>query len=654
MDFFAHQDRARRKTALMLVLFTAAVAAIIAALYKALGFLLLYRGRPTGFDPQLLGGVAAATLTLIGLGSLYKIRQLRRGGGAAVAELLGGRPVAANAADGHEQRLLNVVEEMAIASGVPIPAVYVLDEDGINAFAAGFTTADAVLTVTRGCLRKLTRDELQGVIAHEFSHILNGDMRLNIRLMGAVHGILLIALIGANVMRFSYGGSSGGSRVRRGGGPFILLAGAMTVIGYIGVFFANLIKAAVSRNREFLADAAAVQFTRNPSGIAGALKKIGGLSAGSEIGNEHAPEMSHFYFAKGIGDSLFSIFSTHPPLAERIKRLEPGFRGTFAEIPGDFLAPLDDELPVVAAGFARGMSGTEFAAGEVVAQVGTLTADGISYAAALLRALPPALLQAARTCDGARVVLLGLLLDARPEIRAKQRRLLGLEQETTALAAVEGILPLLDGLDPRLRLPLADLAVAALRTLGEAPTRRFMDEVEALVSADGKITLFELMMATMIGRRLRPRLGPPDRGGERRGHGGSLLESCTIIFSAFARASSDKQGMIHRTYELGARKFFGDRRPEILNAEACSAERVRQVLDRVGQAPPQVKKRILGALAEMALADAIVTVEEAELLRTVADGLGCPVPPLTATLLPAATPRGRTPSPCSTGSGSSS
>jgi len=500
---------------------------------------------------------------------------------------------------------------------------------GINAFAAGFTSADAVVTVTRGCLRKLSRDELQGVIAHEFSHILNGDMRLNIRLMGVVHGILLIALIGANVLRYSYSGSSSSSRSRRSGGPFILVAVAMMIIGYIGVVFANLIKAAVSRNREFLADSSAVQFTRNPSGIAGALKKIGGLNAGSEIGNEHAAEMSHFYFAKGLDNSLFAIFSTHPPLAERVKRLEPGFRGTFPEIPGDFLAPLDEGIPVLAAGLVQGTSRADVVAGEVVAGVGTLTADGINYAASLLKALPPELFRAARNCDGARAILLGLLIGARPEIRTIQRQLLGLGQEATAPAAVEGFLPLLVSLDPRLRLPLADVAVAALRSLGVPAIRRFTDEVEALVSADGRITLFELMLATMIGRRLRPLIGPPDRGGERRGGAGSLIQGCTVIFSAFARASSEKQGVIRRTYELGAREFFGERRPGILSVEECRAERVRQALERVRQAPPQVKKRILGALARMALSDTTVTVEEAELLRTVADGLGCPVPPLT-------------------------
>ncbi len=632
MDFFAHQDRARRQTALMLALFAAAVAAIIAALYKVVGFLLLYQGRPNGFDPQLLGIVAAAGLSLIGLGSLYKILQLRDGGGAAVAALLGGRLVAPDTADGHERRFLNVVEEMAIASGVPIPTVYVVDEEGINAFAAGFTTADAIVTVTRGCLRKLTRDELQGVVAHEFSHILNGDMRLNIRLMGLVHGILLIALIGTQVLRFSFGSRSSGSRARHGGGgPFVLLAVAMMVIGYIGVLFANLIKAAVSRNREFLADSSAVQFTRNPSGIAGALKKIGGLGAGSEIGNEHAAEMSHFYFAKGTGNSLFSIFSTHPPLAERVRRLEPGFRGTFPEIPDGFLAPLDEEIPVLAAGFAQRASGTPAAAAEIVASVGTMTADGIGYAAALLKSLPPELLQAARTCDGARAILLGMLLDVRPQIRSIQRQLLGLEPGATTAAAVEELLPLLDAIDPRLRLPLADLAVASLRTLGVPSAGRFMDEIDALISADGRITLFELMLATMIGRRLRPLLGRPGRGGGRRGTGESLLRCCTVIFSAFARASSEKQGAIRRCYDLAAREFFGDRAPEILGVEECRADGIRKAMDRASQAPPQVKKRILGALARMAVADATVTVEESELLRTVADGLGCPVPPLTAT-----------------------
>jgi hypothetical protein len=511
-----------------------------------------------------------------------------------------------------------------------------VDEDGINAFAAGYTSADAVVTVTRGCLRKLTRDELQGVIAHEFSHILNGDMRLNIRLMGLVHGILLIALIGANVLRHTFDGSSGSPRSRRSGGPFTLVAVAMMIIGYIGVFFANLIKAAVSRNREFLADSSAVQFTRNPSGIAGALKKIGGLSAGSEIDNQHAAEISHFYFARGIGSSLFSIFSTHPPLAERVKRLEPGFRGAFAEITGDFVAPLDEEIPVLAAGFVQGRPRAEVAAGEVVASVGTITADGINYAATLLKALPPELFQAARTGDGARAILLGMLFDARPEIRTIQRQLLGLEQDATAPSAVDGFLPLLGSLDPRLRLPLADVAVASLRTLGVPSIRRFMEEIEALVSADGSSTPHELMLATMIGRRLRPLLGPPDRGGERRGGAGSLLQGCTVIFSAFARASSQKQGAIHRTYELGAREFFGERRPEILAAVECRAERVRQALERVRQAPPQVKKRILGALVRMAVADGNVVVEEAELLRAVADGLGCPVPPLTATLAAAA------------------
>jgi Zn-dependent protease with chaperone function/uncharacterized tellurite resistance protein B-like protein len=636
MDFFAHQDEARRKTGLMVALFAAAVAAIIFALYKTIYYVLAIKDlRPYAFNPRLFAYVSVGVLGLIGGGSLYKTWQLRRGGGAAVAASLGGQPVPADTTDGHERRLLNVVEEMAIASGVPIPAVYILEEDGINAFAAGFTTADAVVAVTRGCLTKLTRDELQGVVAHEFSHILNGDMRLNIRLMGVVHGILLIALIGYHLLRFS-----GRGRSRKGGGPFVLVALAMFVVGYIGVFFGNLIKAAVSRSREFLADAAAVQFTRNPGGIAGALKKIGGLSAGSAIGHEGAAAASHFYFARGIEASLFSVFSTHPPLAERVRRLEPRFRGEFPEIPGDFVSPLDQETPLLAAGFAAGAGraaggAAGAAAAAVVDSVGTMTADGISYAAALLKSLPPELVQAARSPEGARAVLLAMLLDADPAVRAKQRQLLGLERGASAPAAVEALLPPLDALDRRLRLPLADLAVASLRALDAPAAAGFMAEVEAQVSADGRITLPELMLATMIGRRLQPLLGPPDRGGGLRSRGGSLLQGCQVLLGAFARASSEKQGAVRKVYDLGAREFFGERAPEIPGADACRPEMVRQAMEVVRRAPPQARKRILAALSRMAVVDGTVTADEAELLRTVADGIGCPVPPLTATPPPA-------------------
>src|SRR5690606_28971990 len=252
-----------------------------------------------------------------------------RQGGSVVAGLLGGLPVNPATDDPDERRLVNVVEEMAIASGVPVPAIYVLPgEESINAFAAGYGVHDAAVAVTRGALKHLTRDELQGVIAHEFSHILNGDMRLNIRLIGLLHGLLLLALIGRVLLRS--GGRSRGRRKEKGGSVQVALIGlGLVLLGYIGVFFGKLIKAAASRQREYLADAAAVQFTRNPEGIAGALKKIGALGAGSRIVHPRAEELSHLYFASGLRSSFAGLFATHPPLVERIRRIDPSFSGDF-------------------------------------------------------------------------------------------------------------------------------------------------------------------------------------------------------------------------------------------------------------------------------------------------------------------------------------
>src|SRR6516162_6589397 len=331
MDFFEQQAQAHRKTKWLIVYFAMAVVAMIIAIYVAA--LLIFSGikihesrseygqeQPpfSVWDPQIFGTVSLVTLTIIGVGSLYRISALSAGG-RAVSEMMGARAVNPTTTDPDERKLLNVVEEMAIASGVPVPQVYVMDEeDGINAFAAGHQPGDATVTVTRGCMKLLSRDELQGVIAHEFSHILNGDMRLNLRLMGLVFGILCLTVIGRVLIR---------TRGRKN--PLPLVGLALIVVGWAGAFFGRLIQAAVSRQRELLADAAAVQFTRNPAGLGGALKKIGGLGYGSRIESPHAEEASHLFLANGVGNSLFS---THPPLTERIRALDPNFEGKFPHV----------------------------------------------------------------------------------------------------------------------------------------------------------------------------------------------------------------------------------------------------------------------------------------------------------------------------------
>ncbi len=317
MNFFEHQAAARRATSRLVLLFVLAVLCIVIAL-DAVVWMVMPSWRALAFT----SGVALVVITF---GSLYRIASLG-GGGDSVAQQMGGALVPPDTQEPALRRLRNVVEEMAIASGVPVPKLYVMeDEDGINAFAAGYSPSDAVIAVTRGALDRLNRDELQGVVAHEFSHVLNGDMRLNIRLIGGLFGIMMIGLIGRKVLEYSSIG-------RRGRGAVALMAAAIAalVIGYIGLFFARMIKAGVSRSRERLADASAVQFTRQTQGLAGALKKIAGVDAGSRLQHRgDAEEVSHMLFGDGIGFSR--LFATHPPLLERIQALEPGFRSASLE-----------------------------------------------------------------------------------------------------------------------------------------------------------------------------------------------------------------------------------------------------------------------------------------------------------------------------------
>jgi Zn-dependent protease with chaperone function len=317
MNFFQRQDAHRRTSRRLVFLFALAVFAVVAAVDLVL--LVAFGGLEEGANiPGVLLVSTLVTLGVIGASTMYRVASLR-GGGAAVARQLGANPVPESTTDFHLRRLRNVVEEVAIASGVPVPQVFILEEEeAINAFAAGYSASDAAVTVTRGALDRLNRDELQGVIAHEFSHVLNGDMRLNIRLIGLLFGIMVLALIGRKILE--HGRFRG-----KDGAPILLMAVGLLVVGYIGLFFGRLIKAGVSRQREYLADASAVQFTRQTNGIAGALKKIGGLPAGSKLGNGDAEEVSHMLFGDGIGYS--SLMATHPPLLERIRALDPSFTG---------------------------------------------------------------------------------------------------------------------------------------------------------------------------------------------------------------------------------------------------------------------------------------------------------------------------------------
>ncbi|MQM30190.1 MAG: heat-shock protein HtpX, partial [Candidatus Accumulibacter phosphatis] len=518
MNFFESQERVRKNTTLLVVLFALAVVALIVManvlVMLVFGFISSTQLRDgqaliRQMDWATFAAVGAGVCAVVLAGSLYKMIALSAGG-KIVAESLGGQLLAQNSQDLNQRKLLNVVEEMAIASGTPVPPVYLLaDEPGINAFAAGFSPRDAVIGVTQGAIERLNREQLQGVIAHEFSHIFNGDMRLNIRLMGVLNGILVLGIIGYFLLRAApFSGRRRGND--KGGAGILALALGLMAIGFAGTFFGNLIKAAVSRQREYLADASAVQFTRNPNGIAGALKKIGGLAYGSSVRSPGAAAASHAFFAKGISGFTQWLSATHPPLEKRIRRIDPQWDGLFdvSESPAESAiereSGIENAAQHASARKRVGSVGT-MAAGSVaaelmavMAQVGQPQPQAVDYARALLAELPAPIQDAAREPYGARALVYGLLLDKGEAVRTRQLNQLQAYADPDVFALTRALMLPLDTLDVRFRLPIIDIAMPALKQLSAAQYRSFKGNLLALIAMDARVDLMEWSLQKIL------------------------------------------------------------------------------------------------------------------------------------------------------------
>ncbi len=624
MDFFAHQEAARRRTGILVACYALAVAGIIGALYLVV--LAIFgaasdetSAAPRLWQPALLAWVAAGVLAVVLAGTLIRLAQLSRGG-SAVALSLGGRLVSPRTTVTRERRLLNVVEEMALAAGIATPRVYLLDnEAGINAFAAGFTPRDAVVGVTRGCVESLSRDELQGVIAHEFSHIMNGDMRLNLRLMGVLFGILALTFIGRALLRTAYLGGAGGRRSRgdkRGGNPLPLLGLALIAIGYIGVFFANLIKSAVSRQREFLADASAVQFTRNPDGLAGALARIG--RQGSRLAAPRAGEASHLFFGDAIVRHFGGLFATHPPLQERIGRLvgeRAPWLAAAAPAAGPAAAPPPPLPGTPAAGHA-------LAAGFVAQSAGRVD---LAAGRSLLRRLPEGLRAAARDPDGARALLYALLWSPAPEGRQARQR--AVADDAAARAWLPRLLAATRTLAPGLRLPLVELAMPALKTLDAQRYAMLWRALTGLSEADERIDLFEYALRHMVRRHLEPPHGGSAATPVRHHRLAPLLPACGKLLTALAVWGADEDAAAAAAgYRAGMLRLTPA--PPPLLPETASLTGVDRALEQLATAAPHLKGLVLEACTACVLADRRVRPEEGDLLRAIAAALDVPLPPL--------------------------
>jgi Zn-dependent protease with chaperone function len=636
VNFFDAQDKARRVTAWLVIVFVIATVLIVAgvALVAGAATLAIDAGQSGMNLPVMLAAAGVTVLFILGA-TAYKTAHLARGGGQVAIDM-GGTLVPPDINDPLRRRLRNVVEEMAIASGLPVPEIYVLEaEQGINAFAAGFAPGDAAVAVTRGTLESLDRDELQGVIAHEFSHILNGDMRLNIRLMGVLFGIMVLGLIGRTVLRSS--SRMGFASSRRGRSqPVVLLIGlGLTIIGWIGVLLARMIKAAVSRQREYLADASAVQFTRQSNGIANALKKIGGYAEHSFIRAVDAEEISHMLFAGGIA-RLSSLFATHPPLAERIRALDPSFRESDYPTERTMQRP-DLDLAAQNAGLAAGVSAALVAgsAAGVSASIGNTVGDPqaqhVEFAQKLRRSVPADLYDAAHSRELSLLLAVALALHPTVAVASRQARIVQemLGEERAAL--VSRFHRELTEIGPAYRLPLLEISFPMLKLRPLAQLEFLQQLVLRLIETDEQIELHEFCYYRILTSQLDQSMSPGRRRSARHVSKKAMRQAAAELIRILAEQGNDDAEAIGHAYRDGIAEFGSwarDLQVEVKPGTTVAA--LDANLDVLSNLGSRGRQRLVYAISRTIAHDGRLSLKEAELLRAVCATLNCPLPPVLA------------------------
>ncbi|GAB5498128.1 MAG: M48 family metallopeptidase [Pseudohongiellaceae bacterium] len=644
MNFFESQDVAKRNTGRLIALFALAVIALIVItnllVMVIFGLAATPEGEPVAtqlqlFDWEVFLAIGLGVSAVVLFGSLYKMASLR-GGGARVAEMMNGRLLVAETDDFNERRILNVVEEMAIASGTPVPPVYVLEEQGINAFAAGYSPSDAVIGISRGAMETLSRDQLQGVIAHEFSHILHGDMRINIRLIGVLHGIMVLGIIGYYLLR-------GGAHARRSkdSGGIVMLGLGLVVIGFVGTFFGNLIKAAVSRQREYLADASAVQFTRNPEGIGGALMQIAQHSKHSYLEHPGSREINHALFEEPAKLSFRGLYATHPPLAERISAILPNWDGSYDLIhrppvqeaePGpdsgamaDMADNQEQDKRAAALGVLSGGVGV-LAGGAMIDHIGQPQAQHLAYAGSVLAALPGRLLSAAREPSAARALIYLLVLDESAPARSAQLEHLqkaadaGVYQELNLLLKESLVFA------AEQRLPLVELALPSLRQLSEHQYQLFKTNFDTLIALDNKINLFEWCLQKFLFHHLAQAFSDSKPAKLGRTPLARCQQEVAMLLAVVSHSHKERVLDAGEVFARGAAELDMDLAMPAL--KDLSYSQLDAALERLATVKPLQKPALLKACAACRLADDQVAPIEVELLRTVAAILDCPMPPL--------------------------
>lgn len=647
MDFFEQQEQARRSSRWLIVGYALAVLFAVASYCAVAGlayaFVAMHGALPLSGDAplewqglfgtyfaalarvpyQVYAFVAAVVGGFIVLFSVWRMWQLSDGG-PAIARLLGAQYVNPDKCTAAERRLVNVVEEMAIASGISVPPVYVLaGEDGINALVAGYSPNEAVIVVTRGAMHSLSRDELQGVMGHEFSHILNGDMALNVRLVGMLAGLTWIGDAGEEIVYHAAWQDRDRPREERGAGaPAALFGALIAFIGFPGAFAADAIKAAISRQRELLADAASVQFTRNPDGIAGALDSILTLRAHTAVRAAHCELFSHMFFAPAV--NRWWSFPGHPPILERIRRAHPRFgrdeyrarrHGVRTEV-----AVIDGSGNVVK---NLPLADTDSAAvPAMLATIGRPVAQHVDYAARLLSRLPSRLREALHRADEAEIALFALGLDGEPATRQAELRVLAASRGEEVVAKVLELHLYVGPLARHHMLTVADLAVPAVKEQRQGARDAFLRDFTLLVEADRRVTLREFVLLTLLRQRLRDGAGQPIRTQFREVQ--EVSSDAHVVLSLIALSSRGSQ---QAAFEKGSAVLDLGWTAPLVRSE-LNTDKVSRALERLRHLSPFAKPAVLKACMEAAAADGGLALSEAELVRMVAATLDCPVPPL--------------------------
>ena len=642
MNFFDAQERSFRKTRMLLLLMTAAVIAVVSSVTAVIAATFwLATSTTNGVMPFFLWAqansnfilwTACGTTAFIGFASLYRISSLSQGG-SRVAQDLGGTVVTPDEQEPMRRRLRNVVEEMALASGVPVPEIYVLDhEAGINAFAAGFQPEDAAIAVTRGTLETLDRDELQGVIAHEFSHVLNGDMRLNIRLMGPLFGILAIGLLGRMLLRSR---TSGGRRSQgKGVAAAMALGAGLTITGYIGLLLGRLIKSGVSRQREYLADASAVQFTRQTKGIAGALKKIAGLTEGSSVHDADAEEVSHMLFASGFS-SVSGMLASHPPLLKRICAIEPAFTETKLRKLKTKRINLDDasQGKESISGFAAdiqpatGSPNTpQNTPDELLNTIGNPTDSHITAAQSFIAGIPASINHALAASNEVLLLAPALLLHPDRAIHSTQLNLLTQQLGEERCKTIEQLYTDLQTLHFEARLPLLDLALPRIKSHPSERINYLADLLEQLATCDNQLELFEYALLRIFKGYMQATTGPTNKQrwinlGERK-----TIAAASLLINIFAHQTAENETAALQALQRGLTELGSA--PAQMPVPKNWVVAADQTLLKLQSCTPKGRQQIVKALAATALHDGKITQPESELLRAFCMMLNCPIPPI--------------------------